>query len=416
MKIKRLLALAAAISMIFTATAAFAENGHTHDWLDDIENSTETTNAYICECGETKLENVDEVRDYVITVDANGGVVDTPTLTTKNGKIKLPIAHNDSDYQFIGWFTELSGGIEITSATVFEEDTTIYAQWEIISTRRLVFATDGGSDILAITETYGKTVSLESYIPTKQGYIFDGWYADPQGKQQKLTEFTFDEDDVIYAKWIIDENATQATSPKDPIYLTDEEIAEKTKQIIAEKANSTRYIAGYGDVFKPDQAITRYEMLECLYELFNIKKSDTDKTFSDVSEGKKALVDLFAGAGIIDGFDDGTFKGDNGLTRAEFSKVMSIILECDSVAENSRYADIQGHWAEGYISQFTLLGYLVGYEDGSFRPDNQMTRAEFVTIINRIVKIENELYSKSYTDLAGEHWAYEDIMKACKEF
>ena len=118
------------------------------------------------------------------------------------------------------------------------------------------------------------------------------------------------------------------------------------------------------------------------------------------------------GAGIIDGFEDGTFRGEQGLTRAEFVKVMAIVLGAGESEGESKYSDCSGHWAEGWIAAFTKQGYLYGYEDGTFRPDQQMTRAEFVAIINRIIGKKKEQVPPRLSDLQPGHWAYADIMAA----
>ncbi|MDP4118866.1 MAG: ubiquitin-like protein [Bacillota bacterium] len=178
------------------------------------------------------------------------------------------------------------------------------------------------------------------------------------------------------------------------------------------KANETKYIKAYKDnTFKPDQDITRYETIESLANLLNIEKVPTNKIFSDVTDTYLDLVNLFAGAGIIDGFEDGTFRGEQGLTRAEFVKIMSNILKLDIKDGENTFSDTKGHWADGYIVKLMKFGYIKGYEDGSFKPNQKMTRAEFVTIINRIIGIKGVSVPPVFSDLIT-HWAYSDIMAA----
>mgnify|MGYP004569848239 CR=1 FL=1 len=64
----------------------------------------------------------------------------------------------------------------------------------------LTFASDGGSFIRPITKRYGESISLESYVPTKYGYTFKGWFTDPRTKQNRVTTFKFTKPDVLYAK------------------------------------------------------------------------------------------------------------------------------------------------------------------------------------------------------------------------
>ena len=179
-----------------------------------------------------------------------------------------------------------------------------------------------------------------------------------------------------------------------------------------DKASDIKYIKAHTDkLFDPDMDITRYEVLESLALVLDIEKTDISKTFSDVDEAHKDLVSLFAGAGIIDGYPDGTFKGNEGLTRAEFVKIMSIALNLE-IKEDGKSAlnDMDGHWANMYVAEFETLGYIKGYPDGGFHPDTKMTRAEFVAIINRIIKKTTSAVPPVFDDVQSGHWAYGDII------
>ena len=113
----------------------------------------------------------------------------------------------------------------------------------------LQFASDGGSFIRPITKRYGESISLESYIPTKYGYTFAGWFTDPRTKQNQVTIFKFTKPDVLYAKW--EKNPEEPINPNDEImakdtcYITDEET--KTRNKIIEEKNKA-YIEGFGYV------------------------------------------------------------------------------------------------------------------------------------------------------------------------
>ena len=113
----------------------------------------------------------------------------------------------------------------------------------------LQFASDGGSFIRPITKRYGESISLESYVPTKYGYTFKGWFTDPRTKLNQVTTFKFTKPDVLYARW--ETNPQEPINPKDEImakdtcYLTDEEI--KIRNEIIEEKNKA-YIEGFGYV------------------------------------------------------------------------------------------------------------------------------------------------------------------------
>ena len=179
-------------------------------------------------------------------------------------------------------------------------------------------------------------------------------------------------------------------------------------------ASPDKYMDAYDDrTFKPDKAIARYEVIKALSNVFNIQKTNLEISFNDVSEEYAELVGLFAGASIIDGYEDETFRGNNGITRAELVKILSIMLKVDVSSKESNFTDIKGHWAEEYINSFVELKYILGYPDGTFKPDNNISRAEFVVIINRIIKLSADP-TKNLTDVDDTHWAYNEITIATK--
>ena len=109
----------------------------------------------------------------------------------------------------------------------------------------LRFATETGSYIRPVTKLYGTKISLEEYVPTREGYTFAGWFADPRTKQNQVTEFTFTRSDVLYAKWnrIENEISIDEIMQKDQCYLTDEERKIRTEHI---KEQNKAYIDGFG--------------------------------------------------------------------------------------------------------------------------------------------------------------------------
>ena len=113
----------------------------------------------------------------------------------------------------------------------------------------LRFATETGSYIIPVTKLYGSKISLEKYMPTREGYTFKGWFTDPRTKQNQVTTFKFTKPDVLYAKW--QPNPQEPVNPNDEImakdtcYLTDEET--KIRNEIIEEKNKA-YIGGFGYV------------------------------------------------------------------------------------------------------------------------------------------------------------------------
>lgn len=220
--------------MLLSQTGVMAAQEHKHIWMDDIEHSDETTNRYYCECGSVKDEIIADIRDFVISFDANGGYVETETLETHKNRIKrLPIPERTSDYQWDGWYTEPDGGEPVTEDWVYDEDTTLYAHWTVTGTYTLTFASDGGSYIRPVTALYGETINLAEYIPEKEGYIFKGWHTDPRTKDNRVEKYTLNQNGVVYAKWEADSQQEQPDTlmTTDPIYLTDKQIEERIMRI-----------------------------------------------------------------------------------------------------------------------------------------------------------------------------------------
>ena len=109
----------------------------------------------------------------------------------------------------------------------------------------LRFATETGSYIRPVTKLYGSKISLEEYVPTRDGYTFEGWFTDPRTKQNQVTEFTFTKHDTVYSKWRRNSNeiSIDEIMQKDQIYLTDEEQKIRTEYI---KEQNKAYIEGFG--------------------------------------------------------------------------------------------------------------------------------------------------------------------------
>ncbi len=120
-------------------------------------------------------------------------------------------------------FVTLLAVLMLASASITTYATNLpIGYWNIAEPYRyLTFATDGGSYIKALEKPIGEYVSLESYVPTKEGYIFDGWYSDPRTKVDRVTEVTLNENIVVYAKWVDD--GTPKPQISERAYLTIEQ-------------------------------------------------------------------------------------------------------------------------------------------------------------------------------------------------
>lgn len=114
----------------------------------------------------------------------------------------------------------ISGTINVSAS---DEANLPTGYWNIAEPYRyVIFASDGGSYIRPLEKAIGTTVNLNEYIPTKEGYIFDGWYFDPRTKEQKAETVTLNENIAVYAKWIDD--GTPKAVPEVPVPTSTEEI------------------------------------------------------------------------------------------------------------------------------------------------------------------------------------------------
>ena len=121
-------------------------------------------------------------------------------------------------------------------------------------------------------------------------------------------------------------------------------------------------------------------------------------------------------AGIITGYPDGIFKPGQYITRAEFAAIASRFDKLDE-RQNDTFTDITGHWAEKYIASAANKGWIKGYTDGTFKPDQYITRAEAAKFINSVLnrKVDKDGIhkdTKQWPDNISSMWYYYDILEA----
>ena len=153
-------------------------------------------------CGYERQITPPVSQEYTVTFNANGGSVSTTSTTTKDGKLEsLPTPTYDG-YTFLGWYTEETGGDEVTTDTVFTKDSIIYAHWQKQAAQEytVTFDANGGSvSPVSVTTKDGKLESLPA--PTNDGYDFLGWYTQKDGGDEVTTKTVFTNDTTIYAHW-----------------------------------------------------------------------------------------------------------------------------------------------------------------------------------------------------------------------
>jgi len=176
------------------------------------------------------------------------------------------------------------------------------------------------------------------------------------------------------------------------------------------------FINGDSDnTFRPDQAIIRADVARVLYTLYGENKSYSHSPFKDVSlmESYSTAIAFVEDKGYMEGYSEGTFRPHISITRAEMAVVMTKVYGLDTKNIPIGFYDVNGHWGRDYISAVAEEGFLNGYEDGSFRPEATITRAEATAMFAKAEgRSTRPLSNKTYSDVPESHWAYEIIMNA----
>jgi hypothetical protein len=145
------------------------------------------------------------------------------------------------------------------------------------------------------------------------------------------------------------------------------------------------------DTIRPGREITRAEVAMIFYRILKAGVRDAGysaaNNFEDVEEGAwyNEAVSTLANMGIILGYEDGTFRPGRTITRAEFATIAARFIKEVYTGPNL-FEDTEGHWGQEYISRAANHGWILGYEDGTFRPERNITRAEAMAMINRVLK------------------------------
>ena len=270
-----------------------------------------------------------------------------------------------SGYTFTGWQPSVA-------ATV--TDNAVYtAQWAKNSSSSghstrytLHYESNGGTAYKDERYSSGATVTLDK-VPTREGYTFTGWYADEE-LADRITNIKMTSDKTIYAGW-------EPTGVPDWLNGKDH----------------FAYVVGYMDgTVRPLNNISRAEVATIFVRLLNedIREENltSANTFADVNEGMwcNTAISTMAKLGVVKGRTAEHFDPNAPITRAEFAAICAR-FDTSKHDGDSDFTDISGHWAEAEIERAASLGWVRGYKDGTFRPENYITRAEAMTMINRVL-------------------------------
>lgn len=225
--------------------------------------------------------------------------------------------------------------------------------------------------------------------------------------------------DETYTLTVSDSRITMNGKDYAPVTFVNRKAAELNR------TDHLAFLSGYANgTFEPDRNMTRAEVTTMFARLLTEKMAADQtysNTFSDVAKSHWAAnyIGYMQQFGIITGYADGSFRPDASVTRAEFAAIAS---RFERLTEGTKsFSDVPGsHWAAKYINFAATRGWVNGYADGTFRPNNSITRAEVAAVTCRLLErnadqsyIRSHLSElRAFTDVSESHWAYWYTMEA----
>ena len=251
-------------------------------------------------------------------------------------------------------------------------------------------------------------------VPTKEGYTFTGWKigtADAENFKMPAHDVTIEGTFAKNSSGHHHRRPTVTIPDKVPTGLNGND--------------HYAYIVGYPDkTVRPQNGITRAEVATIFFRLLTDETRNANSTksnsYSDVAAGAwyNHAVSTLSAMGIVKGDSNGKFNPNAPITRAEFA---AIAARFDDKANSTTadFSDIVSHWAKNEISAASNNGWINGYPDGTFRPDNKITRAEAMTLVNRVLKRLPETAEDLHDDMIkwsdnsdASQWFYLAVQEA----
>lgn len=217
----------------------------------------------------------------------------------------------------------------------------------------------------------------------------------------------------------------ETKTPQEIAGYTYLDYTESVERVYSHKDIS--YIYGYPDQsVRPDRPMSRCEAVAVFYRLYDgqyptMSHRMGEKTFSDV--GPKAWfykeLETLYNIGIVNGNDGGKFDPNQPISRAEFATLAARWAELEYAGEKT-FSDVpRGHWAYGDINAAAAAGWVDGYPDGTFKPEQTIDRIEVMKLVNRMAnrtitveKLRELGAVNPYNDITDRHWGYPDVMEA----
>ncbi len=348
----------------------------------------------------TFYDGTEEHLKETVNITSGSYVYDT-------GAVSVPEAEGNKI--FTGWYKDAECTEAAATKETITKDTNFYAGW--LDTKFDINYNIDGKDVPVNTGATGSVkvgaedlVVGENEVEVKLsgieaiGVRITGWYLDPEFTQPAGDSYTVTEDITFYA-------STKEIETPGPL----------------NDADHFAYIIGYPDgMVRPENHITRQEVATIFFRLLTDEVREANFTstnnFSDVADGmwSNNAISTMAKMGIVVGYGDNTFKPLNNITRAEFATMAARFT--DGEEAESPFSDTEGHWAESYIGIAAALQWVNG-SNGMFRPNDYITRAEVMAIVNRVLhrSVSSDYIledAERWPDNAPTAWYYEDVIEA----
>ena len=371
-------------------------------------------NRYVIPSNVTKTKLLG-LESFHVVFDWNEGSGKTETVSVTEGEALGNAMIADPSrrgYTFTGWNTQQDGkGSSFDNSTVITGPLTVYAQWSENSS-------GGGGDgsktyyYFAIEKVDAQDGSVLS--SAKFGLFLDGkQIATAASNRSGIAMFRVNASDYRKINAKSDLYYQELTAPEGYVVNSDEvsieksnlttswSKAEKDAETVRNYRGSTpdllngddhfAYVVGYQDgCVHPNALITRAETATIFFRLLKDDVRDdnlrTSNTFADVPNDYWAntAISTMAGLGIVQGRSSTAFDPNASITRAEFAAICAR-FDTGKSSGTQTFSDIKGHWAQSYIERAAELGWIKGFEDGTFRPNDCITRAQAMTMINRVL-------------------------------
>ncbi len=202
-----------------------------------------------------------------------------------------------------------------------------------------------------------------------------------------------------------------------PEIIIEEELIPEAASIFSQSS----YINGYLDgTFKPEGLITRAEISKIIAFVLELESLEKN-VFDDVPQSYWAngFINAMENESLLKGYEDGSFKPSNNITRAEMATILARIITKNELGvedDQHHYLDLENHWAKDYIQTIYGRGIDLYPASSFFKPDVKLTRAEAVVMVNLMIgrDVDQEIDGQSFDDVPITHWAYRQIELASK--